>query len=165
MNLVNSLAVVIGIMGGIATWVALSTTGTLNLQIWAIFIAWACFYHCGGGMDGLKSGLAGNIWGLIMATVALTVAGTGVGAMVGVPVVVGVTVLILILGANIGMLSSIPAGVYGYAAGAAFGLMTQADPAVFTLTGNGLLLPMALSMVVGAVLGLISEKVAGSLTS
>ena len=165
MNLVNSLAVVIGIMGGIATWVALSTTGTLNLQIWAIFIAWACFYHCGGGMDGLKSGLAGNIWGLIMATVALTVAGTGVGAMVGVPVVVGVTVLILILGANIGMLSSIPAGVYGYAAGAAFGLMAQADPAVFTLTGNGLLLPMALSMVVGAVSGLISEKLAGSLTS
>jgi len=165
MNLVNSLAVVIGIMGGIATWVALSTTGTLNLQIWAIFIAWACFYHCGGGMSGLKSGLIGNIWGLIMATIALTLVGSVGGGTVGASVVVGVTVLILILGANVGMLSAIPAGVYGYAAGAAFGLMTTADAGVFTLTGNGLLLPMALSMAVGAVLGLISEKIASSLAS
>jgi hypothetical protein len=47
MDLIVALAISIGVLGGIATWVSLGPLAGV-LQIWAIFIAWACFYHCGG---------------------------------------------------------------------------------------------------------------------
>jgi hypothetical protein len=47
MDLIAALALSIGVLGGVATFVLLSPIG-LGLQIWVAFIAWATFYHCGG---------------------------------------------------------------------------------------------------------------------
>ena len=52
MNLTTALALVIGALGAVATWLFLGPLATLGLQIWVAFIAWASFYHCGGGEAG-----------------------------------------------------------------------------------------------------------------
>lgn len=69
MDLVIALAIVIGVMGGIATWAAV-TVASPYILIWAIFIGWASFFHAGGGNDGIKGSAIANIWGVVCAAVA-----------------------------------------------------------------------------------------------
>ena len=162
MGLINALAVVIGLMGGIGTYLVLGPLGFLGLAIWAIFIAWGCYYHNGGGVSGLTSTIAGNIWGVVIGTLALFLLPVvGMGVM-GAAIVVGATAFILVMGAHIPFLASIPAGVYGFAATAGFGLLTSANALDLAL-GSGPLPTIALSMVVGAILGFISDKIASVL--
>ena len=52
MDLITALAVSVSVLGAIATYVCLSPIG-FGLQIWAVFIAWGTFYHCGGKEAGL----------------------------------------------------------------------------------------------------------------
>ena len=68
MSLLTALAISIGGLGGLATWVCLGMV--TGLQIWAIFIAWACFYHCGGAEAGLKNTIICNIAGAVLAWIA-----------------------------------------------------------------------------------------------
>ena len=162
MNLVAALAIVIGAMGAVATWLVVGPLSGLGLQIWVIFIAWGCFFHCGGKIDGLKATVAATLWGAVLATVALALIGSlGVG-IVGVAAIVGITVAIMILGAHSPILAAIPAAVYGYASTAGFGLLTGASGLDFSL-GKGPLTTVGLSLIVGAVLGFISEKAVGQL--
>jgi uncharacterized protein DUF1097 len=161
MDLITALAVVIGIMGGVATWGAVAL-GNAFVLIWAIFVGWGSFFHCGGKEDGLQKSIAGNIWGAICAAVAL-IALTSIGVT---PVVagicVGVTVLIMILGAKAPILSAIPAAVYGYASTAALFLLGAAGYGEGAAGIVKVAVAIAVSMVVGNVLGYISEKVVGA---
>ncbi len=52
MDIITALAVSISILGGIAAFAFLSPFG-MGLQIWAAFVGWATFYHCGGKEAGL----------------------------------------------------------------------------------------------------------------
>jgi len=164
MNLVTALAVVIGVMGGIATWAAV-TMGSPFVLIWAIFIGWASFFHCGGGNDGLKSSTIANVWGMVCAIVAfIALTSLGVSA-VNAALCVGVTVLIMILGAHLPLFGAIPSSVYGYASTAALFLM---GGAAYGEGAGGLVqlgLAIAVSMVVGNILGFISEKISGALVA
>ena len=63
MDLVTALAVSIGLLGGVATYLYLSDFLGLGLQIWAAFIAWASFYHCGGKIQGFTSSILGELVG------------------------------------------------------------------------------------------------------
>ncbi len=165
MNLVTALAIVIGALGGVATWLVLGPLGELGLSIWAVFIAWACYFHCGGGEGGFKSTAVGAIWGAIMATVALALMpAIGMGNL-GAAIAVGVTVAIMILGAHVPLLSTIPASVYGYAATAAFALMKSGAEPLGTSIATSPLLNVVASMLLGAVFGYLSEKIAKSLAS
>jgi hypothetical protein len=166
MDLIVALAVSIGVLGGIATWVALGPLAGY-LQIWAIFIAWACFYHCGGKETGLKNTIVCNIAGAIVAWIALLIVlKTGLADSFGVPIwagiVVAVTVFVLVMLAKVPALATIPALVYGYAAVAAFGLLA-ANADVGAANFNNPVVIIIVSMVVGAILGYISEKIAGAL--
>lgn len=167
MNLVTALAIVIGLLGGLLTWLILGPVlGGLGLSLWAAFIAWGSFFNQGGGESGLQKSLLAGIWGAIMATVALALI-PALGSLGGLaaPVAVGATVAIMVLGAHVPALSAIPAAVYGYAATAAYALMkTGADPLGMDLTASPLLNVVA-SMILGAVFGYVSEKLAGSLAS
>ena len=161
MDLVTALAVVIGIMGGIATWAAI-TMGSAYALIWAVFIGWASFFHCGGKEAGLKASAAANVWGAICAAVALIVLlAMGVSAATA-GLCVGVSVIVMILGAKVPALGSIPAAVYGYASTAALFLMGAAAYG----EGSGAVVKVgaavAISLVIGNVLGYISEKIVGS---
>lgn len=162
MDLVTALAIVIGIMGAIATWVAV-TLGSPYVLIWAIFVGWGCFFHCGGKEEGLKNSAIANLWGAVCAAVALIVAlAMGITAVTA-AICVGVTVAVMILGAKVPALAAIPAAVYGYASTAALFLLGAAAYG----EGSGAVVKVAvavtISMIIGNVLGYISEKIAGAL--
>ncbi len=162
MDLVTALAIVIGVMGAIATWVAV-TVGSPYLAIWAIFLGWASFFHCGGKEEGLKNSAIANVWGAICAAVAFIAAlALGITAITA-AICVGVTVAIMILGAKVPALAAIPASVYGYAATAALFLLGAAAYGAGAGSVVKVAVAVALSMVIGNVLGYVSEKIAGAL--
>lgn len=163
MNLVTALAIVIGVLGAVATWLFLGPGAALGLQIWIAFVAWASFFHCGGGEAGLKTSLSANIWGALMGTIALILVGQVGGGVVGAAVIVGVTVFVLIIAAHVPLLSSIPAGVYGYACAAGYGLLAAGAMPMGVALGSGVFTTVALSLIVGAVFGYVSGKIAGAI--
>ena len=135
-----------------------------GLQIWVAFIGWASYYHCGGGEHGLKSAIVGGVWGGIMATAALVLIPiVGMGT-IGTAICVGLTVGVMVLGAQLPILSAIPAAVYGYASVAAFALLKTGAVATSTQIATSPLLNVAVSLAVGAVFGYLSEKIAKSIT-
>ncbi len=81
---------------------------------------------------------------------------------------VGVTVLGMCLAAHIKALSTIPASVFGYASTFAYLLQTPDALSTAALTGvnfNNALLVIAVSLIVGAIFGLLSGKLGGALTA
>ena len=162
MNLVTALALVIGALGALATYLFLGPLAAMGipLSIWAAFIAWGSFYNNGGGEGGLKTAIIGAIWGAICATLALILIPIiGMGT-VGVAIAVGLTVALMILGAHVPLLSAIPASVYGYASTAAFALMKTGAAATGTDIATSPFLNIVASMIVGALFGYVSEKIA-----
>jgi hypothetical protein len=164
MDLITALAVSIGVLGGIATYVLLSPIG-MGLHIWAAFIAWATFYHCGGKEAGLSKALIHLIFGAIMAYIALLlVTQVPLGGSLGVPLWAGIcvliTVFILVYAAKSPTLSDIPASVYGYAATAGLALAGNKLGAVTSASLENPFINIVISLIIGAVLGYISQKIA-----
>lgn len=162
MDLITALAIVIGVMGAIATFVAVQL-GSAYVLIWAIFIGWGCYYHCGGLEAGIKASIPANVWGAICAAVALIVLlAMGVTAL-NAGICVGVTVVILILGAKVPALAAIPAAVYGYASTAA--LFLHGGTGYGEGTGGVVKVAVAviISMIIGNILGFVSQKIASAL--
>jgi len=177
-----ALSLSIAVLGAIWAFIALGP-GLPYLLVWAGFIAWGCFFHTGGDQKALIKTICGNIFGIVVAWIALLIivkAGLGAqlgAAPIGAAIVVGVTVFILVYAAKIDQLSAVPANVYGYAATVAWSVSAPSAPGVtpdvmgtgplFSLTsptfGNPLVI-LIVSMVLGAIFGLISAKVAGALT-
>lgn len=163
MKLVTALAVAIGLLGFVATWLFVGPAAVVGPQIWAAFIAWASFFSAGGTKDALVKSLAANIWGVAWATIALVLVGRfGSGGVPVVAAIVGATCLVMILGAHLPLLGVIPAMVYGYAATAAFGLLKSAPGLDFAF-GTGPFTTIASSMIVGAGFGYLSGEIAGRL--
>jgi Protein of unknown function (DUF1097) len=162
MDPITALAVSIGLLGGVATLLFLNV-GTI--QIWIAFIGWGSYFHCGGGAGGgFQKSVVAGIWGAIMGFIALLVI-TQVSIALPIAlwpsIVVAVTVFIMVLGAKVEALGAIPAAVYGYAATAGYGLLSGASVTEMSLANP--LVCSVISLVVGAVFGIISEKVAGAL--
>jgi len=165
-----ALSVSIGVLGAVATWLALGPLAGFFL-IWVGFIAWATFFATGGNNAALKTTIVCGIWGVICAWVAgliLTNVAVALPANAWPAIVVGVTVLVLCLGAHVEMLSNIPAAVYGYAATAALMLMggalsTEGAGALTAANFTNPLIIVSVSIVIGAVFGLLSGKLAGAL--
>jgi hypothetical protein len=163
MDIITALAVSIGALGAIATWLFL-TVGTF--QIWIGFIGWASFYHCGGGIDGFRNSAGANLWGVVMAYIALlliTQVNLGLPGVIWPSLVVGVTAAILVLGSKIPAFAVIPATVYGYASTAGYGLLSGASLTAANLANP--LICVAVSLVVGGLFGIVSEKLAGMIVA
>ena len=164
MDIITALAVSIGLLGAVATYLFL-TIGTI--QIWIGFIGWASFYHCGGGIDGLRKSVLANLWGVLMAFIALlliTQLNPGLPGVIWPSIVVGVMAAILVLGSKIPAFGVIPATVYGFASTAGYGLLDPAAiPALTTATLANPLICVSLSLVIGGLFGIVSEKFAGIL--
>ena len=163
----TALAISVGVLGAIATWLFLGPLGGA-LAIWAAFIAWGCYFHCGGKESGLQSAIVNNAAGAVIGGLTLLAAGAAIGASLPAAVwpaiCVGIGVAAMVLLANLPMFSVIPAQVYGFASVVAYTLMT-ADGAA-NLTAGSMANPVVviiLSMIVGAVFGYVSEKLAGML--
>lgn len=166
MDLVTALAVSIGLLGGVATYLYLSDFWALGLQIWAAFIAWASFYHCGGKVQGFTSSILANLWGVLwgaLTLIAFSNLDLGLTPPVRAGICVAIGVGLMILGCKIPIFSAIPATVYGYAATVAFALLTNAVPALVEPTLANPAVVVAISMIGGAIFGLISEALAGAI--
>jgi hypothetical protein len=170
MSLNLALAISLGVLGAIATWLFLGPLGGA-LAIWAAFIAWGCFFHCGGKEQGLQTTILNTAAGAIIAGIALYLAlRTGIGeklpANVWAAICVGLGVAAMVLLANVPLFSAIPAQVYGFASTAALTLLS-ADGAA-NLTAASMANPVVviiLSMIAGALFGWVSEKLAGMLVA
>ena len=108
-------------------------------------------------------------WIALLIIVNVPVPGMG---MVWPAVVVGVTVFLLVIVASIDKLSAVPAQVYGYASTVAYSLEQATDMEAGTgplanLASASFQNPLVLlivSMVIGALFGFASGKLAGALT-
>jgi hypothetical protein len=168
MSQLVALSISIGLLGGIATFIYLK----LGLAIWAGFIAWACFFHCGGDSNALKQTIVGNIFGAICAWIAaFIILSFPLGDRLGLPlwagIVVGITVFIMCIAAHIKALAVIPASVYGYAATFAYLLLTAQAMVIAEMTAvdfkRNAFLFIVISMVLGALFGMASAKLGAAL--
>jgi hypothetical protein len=163
----TALAISVGVLGAIATWLFLGPLGGM-LAIWAAFIAWGCFFHCGGKESGLQSAILGNIAGAIIAGITLWVATqTGIGDQIGLPIwagiCVGIGVAAMVLLANIPAFAAIPAQVYGFASVVALTLLGNGAGNLTAASMENPVVVIICSMIVGALFGWVSEKIAGML--
>lgn len=161
MNLINALAISIGVLAAVATWLCLGTS--YGLSVWALFIGWGSFYHTGGGRDGAVKSAINHTWGVLVAAIALFMVATIGGGVEVTSIIVGVSVVVLVLGAHLPALTTIPAAVYGYASTAAFCLLAGVALGEPAALGTAAVM-VYVSMVLGNLFGLVSEKVAGMLT-
>ena len=168
MDIITALSVSIGVLGGVATWLFLGPMGGLGLSVWATFIAWASFYHCGGKEAGLQKTIVHNIFGAIIGWIALIlVTKISLGATLGGPlwagICVAITVFVLVYAAKYAMFSDIPASVFGFASIAALALAGGKLDFVMTPSLENPLINIVISMVIGALFGYVSEKIAGAI--
>ena len=168
MDIISALAVSIGLLAGVATWLFLGPMGGLGLSLWAAFVAWASFYHCGGKEAGLQKTIVHNIFGAVLGWLALlAISQMSLGTTLGVPlwaaICVAISVFVLVMAAKNAMFSDIPAAVFGYASIAALALAGGKLSAVTSGSLENPLINIVISMVIGALFGYVSEKVAGAI--
>lgn len=157
------LAISVGLLGGVCTWLALATNAFL---IWAAFVAWACFFHSGGDAAAFRTTIVSNLFGVVVAwTAGLALATLAPGPALG-ATIVAASIAIYILAAYIPAFSSIPAVTYGYACTFAF-LTQNADaftPGVMlSASSRNALLLVPFSMIVGACFAYASALAAAKL--
>lgn len=150
MGMLTALGISIGVLIAIWSYVALGMTN-LGLNVWAGIVAWGTFYAAGGGMMGLQKTVASNLSGNVYAFLALLIAGMMGGGVAITAVLVGVIAFLMCVQANVSLLSFIPGAFLG--------------AATWVGAGGGAELSMgsimiAVSLVLGAVLGYVSEIVA-----
>src|SRR5947199_6911436 len=150
MNMLMALAVSIGVL--IALWVkfgAMVAPG-LAIAVPAGIIAWACFYAAGGKTQGLQKAIAANLSGVVWVLLAnLVISGAGLQSFGW--IVIGIVAFLIVMQSKLPVLSFIPGAFCGAALTAASGAGTD-------IKVN---LMVAVAMIVGAVLGYVSEMVGG----
>ena len=157
MSILIALAISIGLLAVVATWVFLGPLAAMNLQIWQAFIAWASFYHCGGKAAGMKNTAICMSFGTVVGAVSVMLAGQlgGLGALAA-PVAVGIGAAVIVLAAHVQMLATIPACVYGFASVAGLILLKGTAPV-------DAIVPTIASIVIGAAFGYASEALGNKL--
>ena len=158
MTVLIALALSIGVLAVAATWLVLGPLAAFDVQIWQVFIAWACFFHSGGKTDGLQKTTICMIFGAIdgMLTVML-IGQLGALGPLAAPLAVGLGAAVIVLAAHIGLLATIPASVYGFASVAGLILLKGLPPAAA-------IMPTIASIIIGALFGWVSEWLGGQLT-
>jgi len=152
MDVLVALAISIGILIAGWTYVAL---GVAALPVWAGIIAWGCFFAAGGKTTGLTKTIASNLSGVVWAFLALEASRRFGGGLPVLSILVGVAALFMVLQSKIPTLSFIPGAFLG------------AATAVSVVVGAGTTFPhpwvkTIIALVAGAVLGYVSEMLAGS---
>ena len=149
MDVLVALAVSIGVLIAAWTYIAL---GPAALPVWAGIIAWGCFFAAGGKTTGLTKTIASNLSGVVWAFLALQAAKMLGGGLPALSVCVGVAALFMVLQSKIAVLSFIPGAFLG------------AATAVSVVVGaNGTWTRTIIALVAGAVLGYLSEALAGAI--
>lgn len=167
----NALAISISVLGALATFLALGPLSGVFL-IWAAFVAWGAFFALGGNGDALQKVVICGIFGAFVAwLVAVVILSVPLAAQLGLPlwaaIAVGVGIIVVVLGANIPALATIPATVFGFAASFAYLLQTPEVLSLEVLLSPSLknsLVVVSISLIVGAVFGLLSARWGAAMT-
>jgi hypothetical protein len=160
MSNTNALAVSVGVLAVLATWLFfLHPLADNHLQVWQAFIAWGAYFHCGGKFAGGKTTIACMTFGAIVGMAAILLKGQ-LGSLgdFAAPVAVGIGAAVIVSASRIPLLAAIPTSVYGFAAIAGLVLLSTG------MTPVAALLPTVASVVIGAIFGYLSETLAGVLT-
>jgi hypothetical protein len=153
MDVLVALAISIGIL--IAGWTYVAV-GPAALPVWAGIVAWGCFFAAGGKTTGLTKTIASNLSGVVWAFLALWAwrqFGEGLPLL---SVLVGLAAFFMVIQAKLPALSFIPGAFIG------------AATAVSVVVGAGTTFPhpwvkTIIALVAGAVLGYVSEMLAGAI--
>lgn len=149
MDALLALGLAIGILIAGWTYVAI---GVAALPVWVGIIAWGCFFAAGGKTEGLLKTITSNLSGVLWAFLALYVWNMGGQGVPLLSLLVGLAAFIMVLQAKIPTLSFIPGAFLGAAS------------AVSVVVGaSGTYLNTIIALVAGAVLGYLSEMLAGAL--
>lgn len=172
MSFINALALVLCVIGGILTYLALGPAANFFF-IWAIFIATATGVALGGSIESFKNLVICGIAGVVIAWVASlvilsTVASVGLPLPVYAGIIVGLTTGCLALIANIPAFPAIPATVVGYAMTFAYLLQTPGKldlKVLLSATLSNPLICISLSILVAAAFGIVALNLAGKLST
>ena len=147
MDALVALGLSIGVL--IAGWTYLAL-GVAALPVWAGIVAWGCFFAAGGKTEGLTKTIASNLSGVLWAFVALYLWNSLGGGVPLLSLLVGIAAFIMVVQAKIPALSFIPGAFLG------------AATAVSVVVGaNGSWTNTIIALVAGALLGYLSEMLAG----
>jgi hypothetical protein len=150
MDALVALALSIGVLIAGWTYVAL---GPGALPVWAGIVAWGCFFAAGGKTEGLTKTIAANLSGVFWAFLALTLWNRFGGGVPMLSVLVGAAAIAMVLQAKISLLGFIPGAFLG------------AATAVSVVVGaNGTWSRTVLALLIGAILGYLSEMLAGAIS-
>ncbi|MGA3302679.1 MAG: DUF1097 domain-containing protein [Methylovirgula sp.] len=166
MSHLTALSISIAVLGAIWAFLALGPLSGYAL-VWVGFIAWGCFFAAGGDNTALVKTIVGTIYGAIVGWIALAIiANVAVPALgtVWPALVVGVTVFFLVIVASIDVLSVVPANVYGYAAFVGYTLTKGATGDLTTASGTNPIVPIIISLVLGALFGYASGQLANMIS-
>jgi len=171
MNKLTALSVSIGVLAGLATFLAVGPLSGVFF-IWAATIAWAAYFLLGGNKEALVNTIVCGIFGVFMAWItALLLTEIAPDTMLGFPfmaaITVAVAVIVMCLSASCPMLASIPASVLGYSSTFAYLLQTPdklTQDVLLNISLNNPLLVISISIVVGTYLGQLSGQLAAKWT-
>jgi hypothetical protein len=163
MKLPVALALVIGVIGAIITYLYVGPLGGLGLMVPATFIGAASYFAAGGDKAALAKSVPANVWGIVCGTITLILLGYATDPLL-VGVIVGGLTAVFILGALIPALGFVPGSVFGFATTVMFGLLTSASGTDFSLP-TGPFTVMLVSFLVGGAFGYVSSILAGKLVA
>lgn len=171
MKSLNALAISISVLGALATFLALGPLSGVYL-IWAAFIAWGAFYALGADVGALQKLIICGIFGAVVAwAVAVIIVSFPLAVPLGLPLwaalVVGAGVVVVVLAANVPALATIPATVFGFASSFAYLLQTPdvlKPEVLLSLSLKNSLIVIPLSLIAGAVFGLLSARWGAAMT-
>ncbi len=139
---------------------------SFTLPLWPMVIAWACFFHLGGGdhpPTALAAVLAHAVFGVFagwLAALAILANPAALPGTVWVPLVVGAAVGVMSLASGWPRLAVLPVCVYGFAANWAYlDVPGRFDPAVLTaLRTDNVIVALPLALLIGCLFGWANAK-------
>ncbi|EJC71177.1 MULTISPECIES: DUF1097 domain-containing protein [Rhizobium] len=142
----------LGVLGAIDTYI---TATVFPVPVWVTFIAWASFYACGGGQQGLVKSVVSNWTGIIIASLTLLVIQYGPQQPIFVALLVGLGTSAMVMVSSIKILNFPPAIVFGFAS--LVGTTAATNTSVVTSGMNHPTLVAMAAMLLGGAFGLLSE--------
>ena len=165
MDKLTSLSLSIGLLAGVATFLAVGPLSGIFF-IWAATIPWAVYFLLGANKEAVCKNIICSLFGMFMAWVtALMLTEISPNTMLGFPFMaaftVAVSVVVLCLAANLPQLATIPCSVVGYSLVFAYLLQTPDKMNKDVLLGislNNPLVVITISIVFGTYLGIWSAQ-------
>jgi hypothetical protein len=158
MNPLNAISLSVGLWVGL--W-CFATLGFLEPKVmtWITFLTWASFFAAGGGRTGLGKAIAGGFAGALVSALVVWLNSQLGGGVQGVGLLI-FSLLLAALGWALCQMSKLP--LFSFIPGAFIGAASYFGAGAPL---DDKLLWVLVSLVCGAVMGLISERVGQALTA